>query len=195
MTKVGSKLAFLFILALTGLAGLFGALLVGWFVVVARGLYLARHRFTLFLQFCFLYSSVFSGDVVFSLDLPFIFSGMLCTNTWGWNPQDGSSTTWSLTTTINHITPWSTMMIVMMMAWLMMMYIYYGEVCVSRKISTSEQSCKNVLTVPTSWCYFFWPVLIFGKSLRKTGAIFLGGKFVGANFYAFCNYDNNLRRW
>ena len=36
MTKVGPKLAFLFILALTGLAGLFGALLVGWFVVVAR---------------------------------------------------------------------------------------------------------------------------------------------------------------
>ena len=113
-----------------GPAGSFGALLVGWFVVVARGLYLARHLFTLFLQFCFLYSSVFSGDVVFSLDLPFIFSGMLCTNTWGWNPQDGSSTTWSLTTTINHITPWSTMMIVMMMAWLMMMYIYYDEVCV-----------------------------------------------------------------
>ena len=32
-----------------GHAGLFGALLVGRFVVVARGLYLARHRFTLFL--------------------------------------------------------------------------------------------------------------------------------------------------
>ena len=47
-------------------------------------------------------------------------------------------------------------------------------------------------TVPTSRCYFFWPVLIFGKSTRKTGenrqtlaktgekqaffgAIFLGG--------------------
>ena len=31
-----------------GLAGSFGALLVGWMVVVARGLYLARHLFTLF---------------------------------------------------------------------------------------------------------------------------------------------------
>ena len=64
------------------------------------------------------------------------------------------------------------------------------------------QSCKNVPTVPTSWCYFFWPVLIFGKSTRKTGEntrkqaknsaflvlIFLWEKLVGANFYAFCNY-------
>ena len=32
-----------------GLAGSFGALLVGWSVVVARGLYLARHLFTLYL--------------------------------------------------------------------------------------------------------------------------------------------------
>ena len=31
-----------------GLAGSFGALLVGWLVVVARGLYLARHLFTLY---------------------------------------------------------------------------------------------------------------------------------------------------
>ena len=31
-----------------GYAGLFGALLVGRLVVVARGLYLARHLFTLF---------------------------------------------------------------------------------------------------------------------------------------------------
>merc|ERR1711978_195397 len=31
-----------------GYAGLFGALLVGWLVVVARGLYLARHLFTLY---------------------------------------------------------------------------------------------------------------------------------------------------
>ena len=30
-----------------GNAGFFGALLVGWLVVVARGLYLARHLFTL----------------------------------------------------------------------------------------------------------------------------------------------------
>ena len=29
-----------------GLAGLFGAPLVGWMVVVAHGLYLARHLFT-----------------------------------------------------------------------------------------------------------------------------------------------------
>ena len=71
------------------------------------------------------------------------------------------------------------------------------------------QSCKNVPTVPTSWCYFFWPVLIFGKSTQKTGKntrkqaktrenrrktgaflvlIFWGEKLVGANFYAFCNY-------
>ena len=32
-----------------GLAGSFGALLVGWLVVVARGLYLARHLFTLYI--------------------------------------------------------------------------------------------------------------------------------------------------
>ena len=37
-----SKFAFL-----PGLAGSFGALLVGWLVVVARGLYLAIHLFTL----------------------------------------------------------------------------------------------------------------------------------------------------
>ena len=31
-----------------------------------------------------------------------------------------------------------------------------------------QQSCKNVPTVPTSRCYFFWPVLIFViKSTRK----------------------------
>ena len=30
-----------------GFAGSFGALLVGWLVAVARGLYLARHLFTL----------------------------------------------------------------------------------------------------------------------------------------------------
>ena len=41
-TKFGPKLAFLTI------AGSFGTLLVGWLVVVARGLYLARHLFTLF---------------------------------------------------------------------------------------------------------------------------------------------------
>ena len=34
------------------LANSFGALLVGWFVVVARGLYLARHLFTLY-YLCF----------------------------------------------------------------------------------------------------------------------------------------------
>ena len=31
-----------------GLAGSFGALMVGWLVVVARGLYLTRHLFTLY---------------------------------------------------------------------------------------------------------------------------------------------------
>ena len=31
-----------------GLAGSFGALLVGWLVVVARGLYLARHLYAFF---------------------------------------------------------------------------------------------------------------------------------------------------
>ena len=41
-SKFGLKFAFL-----AGLAGSFGALLVGWLVVVARGLYLARHLFTL----------------------------------------------------------------------------------------------------------------------------------------------------
>ena len=43
-TKFGPKLAFLVHL---GHAGFFGALLVGGLVVVARGLYLARHLFTL----------------------------------------------------------------------------------------------------------------------------------------------------
>ena len=41
MTKFSPKLPFLTI------AGSFGALLMGWLVVVARGLYLARHLFTL----------------------------------------------------------------------------------------------------------------------------------------------------
>ena len=40
-TKFSPKLAFL------SIAGSFGALLVGWLVVLARGLYLARHLFTL----------------------------------------------------------------------------------------------------------------------------------------------------
>ena len=40
-TKFGPNLAFLTI------AGSFGALLMGWLVVLARGLYLARHLFTL----------------------------------------------------------------------------------------------------------------------------------------------------
>ena len=40
-TKFGPKLAFL------SIAGSFGALWVGWLVVVARRLYLARHLFTL----------------------------------------------------------------------------------------------------------------------------------------------------
>ena len=39
--------------------------------------------------------------------------------------------------------------------------LYLGSIC-------SSQSCKSVPTVPTSRCYFFWPVLIFGKSTRKT---------------------------
>ena len=30
------------------------------------------------------------------------------------------------------------------------------------------QSCKNVQTMRSSRCYFFWPVLIFGKSTQKT---------------------------
>jgi len=34
-------------LAFLTIAGSFGALLMGWLVVVARGLYLARHLFTL----------------------------------------------------------------------------------------------------------------------------------------------------
>ena len=42
-TKFGPKFAFL-----PGLVGSFGALLVGWLVVVARGLYLARHLLTLY---------------------------------------------------------------------------------------------------------------------------------------------------
>ena len=50
-----------------------------------------------------------------------------------------------------------------------------------------EQSCKNVPTVPTSWCYFFWPVLIFGKCTRKTGENTQkqakNRRFFGANFF------------
>ena len=42
-TKFSPKLAFL-----PGLASSFGALLVGWLVVLTRGLYLTRHLFTLF---------------------------------------------------------------------------------------------------------------------------------------------------
>ena len=42
MTKIG-----IFVHFGPGLAGSFGALLVGWLAVVARKLYLARHRFTL----------------------------------------------------------------------------------------------------------------------------------------------------
>ena len=34
--------------------------------------------------------------------------------------------------------------------------------------SPAHQSCKNVPAVPTSRCYFFWAVLMFGKSTRKT---------------------------
>ena len=34
-----------------GDAGLFGALMVGWLVVMARGLYLARHLFTLLIKY------------------------------------------------------------------------------------------------------------------------------------------------
>ena len=76
-------------------------------------------------------------------------------------------------------------------------------------LAIQGRSCKNVQTVRTSQCYFFWPVLIFGKSTQKAGEntrkqaktrenrrktsaflvlIFWGEKLVGANFYAFCNY-------
>ena len=74
--------------------------------------------------------------------------------------------------------------------------------------------CKNRVAKTCGPCgpvgaIFFWPVLILGKSTRKTGEntrkqaktrenrrktgaflvlIFLGEKLVGANFYAFCNY-------
>ena len=39
---------------------------------------------------------------------------------------------------------------------------------VSLAYDISSQSCKNMQTVRTSRCYFFWPVLINGKSTRKT---------------------------
>ena len=45
-------------------------------------------------------------------------------------------------------------------------------------------------TVPTSRCFFFWPVLIFGKSTRKTGENTRkqaqtreNRRFFGANFW------------
>ena len=49
-----------------GHAGLFRALLVGRLVVVARGLYLARHLFTLY------FSLVFFMEQIQILTLPFI---------------------------------------------------------------------------------------------------------------------------
>ena len=49
------------------------------------------------------------------------------------------------------------------------------------------QSCKNVQTVQTGRCYFFWPVLIFGESTRKTGENTRkqakNRRFFGANFF------------
>ena len=48
MTKFGPKLAFLVNLG-QAMQALFGALLVGRLAVVARGLYLARHLFTLYI--------------------------------------------------------------------------------------------------------------------------------------------------
>ena len=35
-------------------------------------------------------------------------------------------------------------------------------------------------TAPTSWCYFFWPVLIFGKNRRKQAK---NRRFFGPNFF------------
>ena len=59
-----------------------------------------------------------------------------------------------------------------------------------------EQSCKNVRTVRTSRCYFFWPVLIFGKSTRKTGENTRkqaktreNRRFFGANFFGGENWS------
>ena len=68
----------------------------------------------------------------------------------------------------------------------------------------ANQSCKNVPTVPTSWCYFFWPVLIFGKNTRKqaktrenrrkTGAflvlIFWGGNWSVLIFTPFATMNH-----
>ena len=58
------------------------------------------------------------------------------------------------------------------------------------RIAHPKQSCKNVQTVRTSRCYFFWPVLIFGKSTRKTGEDTRkqaktgeNRRFFGANFF------------
>ena len=42
-----------------GLAGSFDAMLVGWLVVMARGLYLARHLFTLCIRYCLIHKNVF----------------------------------------------------------------------------------------------------------------------------------------
>ena len=39
-------------------------------------------------------------------------------------------------------------------------------ICWCRLVSVAE--LQNVQTVQTSRCYFFWPVLIFGKSTRKS---------------------------
>ena len=48
-----------------GLAGSFGALIAGWLVVVALGLYLARHLFTLFYHT--LYSDKFCENIQYSI--------------------------------------------------------------------------------------------------------------------------------
>ena len=51
---------------------------------------------------------------------------------------------------------------------------YWGEKVAkkTKKIKHGHrQKCKNVRTVQTSRCYFFWPVLIFGKSTRKTANV------------------------
>ena len=54
------------------------------------------------------------------------------------------------------------------------------------KNAVGVQSCKNVPTVPTSWCYFFWPVLIFGKNTRKHAK---NRRFFGANFLGGENWS------
>ena len=45
--------------------------------------------------------------------------------------------------------------------------IILGLIFLEYFLAIQGRSCKNVQTVRTSQCYFFWPVLIFGEKHAK----------------------------